>query len=286
MNNSLRIALACGVGGSLGVYISSFVKGGWVFAAILTGGVFASMLVTLPSLINGVNAIGLAFQRLRSVELAYWRAYGAVLCASYLMITAIMSALALIITAIVFAADLMAGDARHSWQWLLYVNIRFDELVATAALFVAPIVMVLAVGVDKRSKEDIDKIARDMTVIALCFNPCIVGLFWIPLLGVVSFGFWLPKVIAICGHWSVKAVAFASRRMAPFVRAAFLLVHRDLRLLCFSDGCLGGTIGWLLSRSHDHSPSLRLVVGGIGGMTIGLVNYWLISQRRPELKAQ
>lgn len=82
---------------------------------------------------------------------------------------------------------------------------------------------------------------------------------------------WLYKIRAEIVP-SIKSFVFAVR---GFFKAFFLLIHSQARLICGVDSLLGALIGY-----YFESP----MIGGLAGMVLGIVNYYVVSIRILKLE--
>lgn len=89
---------------------------------------------------------------------------------------------------------------------------------------------------------------------------------------------WLPRRII----WCVVRIPKFLRLLCRVAKRVFIRIHSEMRLLCFTDGLIGGTAGYLFRGALSDGLAgtiFSVILGGAVGAVCGILNYRLVSIR-------
>lgn len=75
---------------------------------------------------------------------------------------------------------------------------------------------------------------------------------------------------ALYGYWLPIWLWWFAKKLSPFIKYAFILIHSEIRLLCGLGAALGAAVGYFAGNA---------LVGALAGGIIGFLNFEIVSKR-------
>lgn len=269
------VAFACALGGLIGTLcaqeIAAHFQYGARFASFgtLIGGAVAYLIVDFWQLYAGVKLAWAQTINWKPHKL-WWRAFGAVFAASFAITPTIVIAFGIlpVIGALLFPSTEMAavdtlvsvisGGAAFSVLAAIVTGITLGHL-ETARKGAAMEAWETRLYEVIERNWDLAKIANPIAVGCFVARHLLRGLwFAIPR---------MPQAIAMLASWLVAA----AKLLGAFLRAIFVAVHSERRLICLVDATLGALVGY-------HVFGIA-TAGAIAGMILGVINFEVVSVR-------
>ncbi|MBI3020050.1 MAG: hypothetical protein HYY60_01865 [Parcubacteria group bacterium] len=274
---SLNIAIACFIGGVLGVFVAKAIAemyglvsytAMWFIAGVigaLMGGAVA-YLVYDPSAV--ISAMRRAWYELADTEnLKRWGMTTLREALGVIFVVATFAAVGTSIGGIIFLAVIvdsrLYGTAFSDGGGMLALSL--------VAFFILNTGMVVFGSVPRKLHPMITKLERNpefnhtFAFLALATNPVTVAL-------AIPYRLWqfivnIPRITRIVWHLAVFTARYA--------RAIFVLIHSDKRTICFVDTAIGAMVAYTLVSE----TLVAMLAGGTLGLIFGLLNYELVSVR-------
>lgn len=254
MNTRIRIAMACFLGGAIGALIAIQLGVYLWWVGVLTGGLVGYLSYEFKKV---AHALCFAGKMIRtkcrygfSIDVSMTsirrQAFGFVQDAMFLVLVVII-----------------CSSVGTSWMFPLWFVRKPEEPIVPAtimfvfAAFLIGAGLISATRYHKWIRSELEQPKSDYVTVPLSVflvSPVGVLFYWLPL-GIFKVLRVMPSVAKFL--WKVA-------------RKAFLLIHSEIRLLCFTDALIGAIVGYFCGSA---------LIGGMAGAVSGLVNYELISKR-------
>lgn len=243
MNKTLRIAIACLVGGILGATLALHFNAYLWWAGILLGGLAGYLICDIKQVAQAVQK---AWKLIVVTELHLPKRDKIIEDLKHFGIL-FLGVMVMVLVLVLIGAS-----------WVLPISmVGVSGFASFKSLFIASIIVgCIAVFCGCATAEKIlgydDNEGRFFRFVLISTNSFAIFFYLVPM-GLIRLGRRIPD-----------------RILSRFVAKVFVLIHSDFRLLCMTDAALGALIGYTVA-----SP----LVGGIAGAILGVANYWLVSVR-------
>lgn len=246
MKESLKVFLACFIGGFIGTAVALQLGLLWWFGLII-GGFVGYLAYEFKAVIRACKTAWQAVIRIRITK-RQRRKFG-----NYLkMYFRAWFSLFVCSSNIAIGSGLLFSLASKAVGWSVFV--LFIEATIVFTLVVSFPLMYSSGAFD-------DQLEKQL----LHYNPIRVYFRIVPKYAFLRF-VWLIKLIIRAPRF----IAEVAKTIAKFVKHVFIEIHSDERLLCGIDAAIGVAIGWVAGNA---------LVGGLSGGLFGVINYEIISKR-------
>jgi hypothetical protein len=252
MKESLKVFLACFIGGFIGTAVALQLGLFWWLGLIL-GGFVGYMAYEFKAVIRACQNAWQAVIRIRITrkQRQKFGNYLKIYFRAWFSLFVCGSNVAIGMGLLFGLVGLLFGFADKNMGWSIF---KFSMVYTGGITLVISLVMCIPGAFDGQVEKQL-----------LRCNPIRVYFRIVPkyiFLGVVC----LIKLIIR----TPKLIAKAAKTIAKFARHAFIEIHSDERLLCGIDAAIGVAIGWVAGNA---------LVGGLSGGLFGVINYEVISKR-------
>jgi hypothetical protein len=266
MKTTLKIGGSCGLGALFGTLLALLLSPWLWWVGAIVGGLVAYVACDLTQIIQEISVV---WKEL-SVGVSRFPWSRVRLIAEFILYS-VITASTLLLLPVTFLSFVLskffggpqevsgkAGDIPTFWVIIL-LSFIFSSL---------------ASGFFMEKKGPIGGDIKKARVFVLYFNPIsapFTVLYWI-ILGIL---------------WCVDCAPIVCRIVLTFCWKffwkLFILVHSEIRAICFVDAFLGATIGAFYGH-HEHVFALAAIVGATSGALLGIINYRLVSISWLKLK--
>ena len=251
MNKTLRIALACFLGATLGALLAIHFNRYFWWLGIVLGGLTGYLVYDFKR-VN--QAILIAWNTIIATELKLPKSDKVADGLRTLGVLFLAVGIAISSITLIGATWILVFEISGAVSVSALKSVKGHLL---ASLFAGIVAMICGCFFAEKILKYEDGGDRFWRFVFTSTNSLAIFLYFVPA-GLVWLGRRIPE-----------------RILSRFVAKVFILIHSDFRLLCMTDAALGALIGFVLGNP---------LIGGVSGALLGIVNYWIVSVRWLKLK--
>jgi hypothetical protein len=259
MNKTLKVGGSCGLGALFGTLIALLLSPWLWWVGALAGGVVAYIAYDFNEIIQVVPVAWKAVS-----EFNWKRFFWDNETFFHWYVVAFTALLA--ITGMIFGNIYLVGKVDDSAKshWLMPLLSMVGSF-----LFLSFVIAILVEC--ETESQDWECRLRRARFASRYFNP-VVAPFAIAIFTLI--GLW----------WCLKRMPGFVVLLCKFSWKLFIMVHSEMRALCFVDAFLGATFGAFYGY-HSHAFALAAIIGAVSGALLGIVNYQIVSIRWLKLRS-